>query len=281
LRFASYERNGEPSFGIVKGEGLIDIPKREPALADLAALLRSGRMDMAAALAGEEPDIAFADITFLPVIPHPDKLIGVGLNYRDHAAEIGADIPERPTLFIRFADAQVGHLQPLVAPKASRRFDYEAELAVIIGKAGRHIARNEAFGHIAGYSCFNDGSIRDWQGHSSQYTAGKNFIATGALGPWLVTADEIPDPGRLAVTAKVNGDFVQSGTTADMVFDVPALIEYISTFTVLRPGDVIATGTPAGVGYRRNPRLYMKAGDVVEVEVEGVGLLRNPVVDEA
>ena len=281
MRLVSFVHNGQTSVGIVKDGGVVDIQRRDSSIPDLKRLLRSDA-DVAtvARFKRDVPDFDLADIAFLPVLPDPAKLICVGLNYRDHVEEVGAEIPERPTLFVRFADAQVGHLEPLVVPRASHRFDYEAELAVIIGRSGRQVRRDQALDHVAGYSCFNDGSIRDWQGHSSQYTAGKNFMSTGSFGPWMTTADEIPDPAGLAVATRLNDELVQNGTTAEMVFDVPALIEYVTAFTELRPGDVIATGTPAGVGYRRRPRLYMKAGDVVEIEIENIGTLRNPVVGE-
>ena len=281
MRVASFEIDGQPSFGIVTDDGVIDVKRRAPSIPSLRDALRSdGGVEQIRRFTGEQPDAGLSDIVFLPVIPNPEKVICVGLNYRDHAAEIGVGIPERPTLFVRYPDAQVGHLQPLLRPKVSHRFDYEGELAVIIGTNARHVARDKALEYVAGYSCFNDGTIRDWQGHSSQFTAGKNFLRSGAIGPWLTTADEIADPGRLALKTRVNDAIVQDGSTGDMVFDVPTLIEYITTFTELRPGDVIATGTPAGVGYRREPRLYLKAGDFVEIEVEGIGTLRNNVVDE-
>ncbi len=282
MRVASFEIGGQPSFGIVKDEGVVDVAKRTPSMPGLLDALRTdGGIEHIRRFAGERPDADLADIVFLPVIPNPEKVICVGLNYRDHAAEIGVEIPDRPTLFVRFADAQVGHLHALVRPKVSHRFDYEGELAVIIGAPARHVGRDKALDHVVGYSCFNDGTIREWQGHSSQFTAGKNFVRSGAIGPWLTTADEIADPGRLAVRTRINQAVVQDGNTSDMVFDVPTLIEYITAFTELRPGDVIATGTPAGVGYQREPRLYMKAGDIVEIEIEGIGTLRNNVVDEA
>ena len=282
MRIASFEIGGQPSFGIVKDGGVVDVGRRAPSTSSLLEVLRTdGGLDQIRRYAAEPSDVDLADIIFLPVVPNPEKVICVGLNYRDHAAEIGVEIPERPTLFVRFPDAQVGHQQPLVRPKVSHRFDYEGELAVIIGTSARHVARDKALEYVAGYSCFNDGTIRDWQGHSSQFTAGKNFVRSGAIGPWLTTADEIADPGRLALRTRINQAVVQDGSTSDMVFDVPTLIEYITTFTELRPGDVIATGTPAGVGYRREPRLFMKAGDIVEIEIENIGTLRNNVVDEA
>lgn len=278
MRLASFERGGKPSFGIVTDDGVIDLGGRSGA-ADLAEALAGGTAQLEA-FAGEAPDLALADVSWLPVIPKPGKILGIGLNYRDHAAETGAEITQYPTIFVRFPESIVGHGQELVRPKASFRYDYEGELAVIIGKPGRHVPREAALDYVAGYTCFNDGTIRDWQGHTRQFTPGKNFVATGAMGPWMVTADEIPDPAGLPLKTRLNGETVQDGSTGDMIFDVPALIEYISTFTRLMPGDVIATGTPAGVGYRREPRLYVKAGDRVEIEIGGIGTLANPVIDE-
>lgn len=281
MRLASYQRGGQPSFGIVKDGGLIDLPRRVDRGSDLrAAMDLAGGVQALRQFENETPDFPQQDVAFLPVIPKPDKIICIGLNYSDHAAEIGAEVPDRPTIFVRFANAQVGHLNPLIRPNASTHFDYEAELAVIIGRSARHVARDQALDYVAGYTCFNDGTLRDWQSHSTQFTAGKNFFQSGAMGPWMTTADEIPDPGALSIATRLNDRVVQHGSTADMVFDVPALIEYVSTFTQLCPGDLIATGTPAGVGYRRQPPLYMKAGDIVEIEIERIGTLRNPVADE-
>lgn len=279
MRLASFERDGMPSFGIVTDSGIIDLGERVNAV-NLAEAIAAGT-DALGRFAGEAADVPLGEVTWLPVIPRPGKILGIGLNYRDHAAETGAEITQYPTIFVRFPESIVGHGQPLVRPKASFRYDYEGELAVIIGKPARHVPRDEALGYVAGYTCFNDGTIRDWQGHTRQFTPGKNFVATGAMGPWMVTADEIPDPAGLSLMTRLNGETVQDGSTGDMIFDIPALIEYISTFTRLMPGDVIATGTPAGVGYRRDPRLYVKAGDQVEIEIGGIGTLANPVVDEA
>ena len=281
MKLASYLRDGAPSFGFVADGGLVDIPTRIDCPTDLGrALAEEGALSAFAELSGQSPDYVIEDVTFLPVIPKPDKILGVGLNYRDHVAETGKDLPEHPTLFVRFADSQVGHRQALTRPNASHRFDYEGELAVIIGQSARHVGREQALDFVAGYTCFNDGTVRDWQGHTTQFTPGKNFLGSGAMGPWMVTADEIADPSALALTTRFNGSVVQSASTGDMIFDVPTLIAYITTFTQLSPGDIIATGTPAGVGYRRQPRLYMKEGDVVEVEIEGIGTLSNPVIDE-
>jgi 2-keto-4-pentenoate hydratase/2-oxohepta-3-ene-1,7-dioic acid hydratase in catechol pathway len=281
MKLASYQRGGEQSYGIVTDEGLIDLPRRIDRGPDLkAALDLAGGVEAFRPFENDPPDFAKHEVAYLPTIPRPDKILCIGLNYRDHAEETGSDIPKYPTIFVRFANSQIGHLNPMVRPAASTKFDYEGELAVIIGRSARHVARKHALEYIAGYTCFNDGTIRDWQGHTGQFTAGKNFFQSGAMGPWMTTADEVGDPSNLALTTRLNGEVMQQGSTADLLFDIGALVEYITTFTQLRPGDVIATGTPAGVGYRRRPPRYLHAGDVVEVEIEKVGLLRNPVGDE-
>lgn len=279
MRLASYVHNGQHSFGIVKDDGVVDLARRLDG-ADLESALADTGVQALVAFSDEPADFGLDAITYLPVVPRPGKVLCVGLNYRDHAEETGADIPKRPTIFVRFPDSQVGHLEAIVRPDASTKYDYEGELAVVIGQRVRHARRESALDYVAGYCCFNDGTIRDWQGHSSQFTAGKNFLRTGAIGPWLTTADAVSEPGRLAIETRLNGEVMQRGSTADLIFGIPELIEYISTFTELAPGDVIATGTPAGVGYRRRPPRYLAPGDVVEVEIEGLGTLRNPVVDE-
>jgi 2-keto-4-pentenoate hydratase/2-oxohepta-3-ene-1,7-dioic acid hydratase in catechol pathway len=218
---------------------------------------------------------------FAPVVPDPDKIICVGLNYRDHVAETGRTVTEKSALFARFAGSQVGHGQPMIRPRVSAEFDYKGELAVVIGAAGRHIAAADALRHVASYACYNEGSIRDWQRHTSQFLAGKTFAGTGAFGSWLVIADEIPDPSRLTLETRVNGLIVQHSTTDLMITPVPELIAYISAILPLLPGDVIVTGTPGGVGAKRNPPLWLKPGDVVEVAIGGIGVLRNPVEAEA
>jgi 2-keto-4-pentenoate hydratase/2-oxohepta-3-ene-1,7-dioic acid hydratase in catechol pathway len=229
-------------------------------------------------LDSEKPDRKLADIGFLPVIPRPEKILCAGINYRAHAAEAGRELPAAPSLFARFADTLVGHDSEMIRPRVSEKFDFEGELAVIIGKSGRHIKPERAFDHVAGYSCFVDGSVRDYQKFS--VTAGKNFPATGPLGPWIVTTDEIPDPARLTLTTRLNGVEMQRSSTGLLIHSIPALIAFCSDFTTLSAGDVIATGTPEGVGHRRSPPVWMKAGDVLEVEITGIGTLRTHVVDE-
>ena len=208
------------------------------------------------------------------------KILCVGVNYRPHIREMGREIPDYPVVFIRYPDSLVGDGEALLRPSVSERFDFEGELAVVIGKECRHVPREAALSHVAGYCCFMDGSVRDWQNHTSQFTPGKNFEKSGAMGPRVVPATEIPDPTVLELITRVNGQVMQQGRIADLVFDIPYLVEYISGFTRLRPGDVIATGTPGGVGAARKPPVWLRDGDLVEVEIPGIGTLRNPVRDE-
>ena len=245
----------------------------------LRAVLTAGVVtELAADLSGEAHETEL--VRFLPLIPNPDKIICVGVNYRPHIKEMGREVPDYPVVFVRFPGSQVGHSQSVIRPVASEKFDFEGELAIVIGKSARHVNRADALDYIAGYCCFMDGSVRDWQKHTMQFTPGKNFAKSGSMGPWLVTRDEIPDPKSLALTTRVNGVQMQEGQVADLIFDIPALIEYCSTFTELLPGDVIATGTPGGVGAARTPPLWLKAGDSIEVNIPGVGLLVNSVADE-
>ena len=275
--------NRRLGYGAVKDGGVVDLSRRFGERAPtLRTLLAAGALAEAERIARDSgPDFALEGLELAPVIPDPDKIICVGLNYRDHVAETGKTVTEKPALFARFAGSQVGHLQPLVKPAISEEFDYEGELAVVIGKGGRHIPAERALEHVAGYSCYNDGSVRDWQRHTSQYLAGKTFAGTGGFGPWLVTADEIPDPSRLTLETRLNGEVVQHTTTDLMITPIPEQIAYMSTILPLLPGDVIVSGTPGGVGVKRNPPLFMRPGDVAEVEISGVGVLRNPVIAEA
>ena len=214
------------------------------------------------------------------MIPNPDKILCVGLNYREHVREVGKTIEDNPLIFLRLTSTQVGHLQPIIRPKASNDLDFEGELAVIIGKAGRHISKETAMQHVAGYSIYNDASVRDWQRHTTQFTPGKNFPSTGGFGPWMLTADEVPDPARMQLTTRLNGQLVQESGLHDLCFSIPEIIHYISIFTQLLPGDVISTGTPKGVGAARKPPLWMKPGDQIEVEITPIGKLVNPVIQE-
>ncbi len=245
MRLVSFLRDGRPACGAVVNGGVADITARL-GIPSLRALFASGRLDEVRRL--ETADLPLDGLRFAPGIPDPDKIGCVGLNYRDHVAETGRTVTEKPALFARFAGSQVGHGQPMIRPRVSTEFDYEGELAVVIGRGGRHIPAADALTHVAGYACYNEGSIRDWQRHTSQFLAGKTFAGTGAFGPWLVTADEIPDPSRLTLETRVNGQVVQQTTTGPMITPVPQLLEYISTVLPLLPGDVIVSGTPGGDG---------------------------------
>ena len=282
MKLASYLLAGSAGYGVVTDRGVVDLTRRIGSkYPDLRALLAGdGLGDAQQAVAVAPADCQLADLTLLPVIPNPDKIICVGLNYEEHVKETGRDKTENPTLFLRLADSQVGANQAMVRPRESTHFDYEAEIAVIIGKAGRRISEPDSWRHIAGYSCYNDGSIRDWQRHTSQFTPGKNFTRTGAFGPWMVTADEIPANTLMTLTGRLNGKEVQRATTEQMIFKIPALIRYISAFTHLLPGDVIVTGTPGGVGAKRTPPLWMAPGDTVEIEIDKVGVLKNTIADD-
>ncbi|RJF74131.1 fumarylacetoacetate hydrolase family protein [Rhodopseudomonas palustris] len=280
MKIASFKAAGRAGYGIVTEAGIVDAGKRLMDTPTLKALLAAGALDRLRKLAGERAAYALADVELLPTIPDPDKIFCIGVNYASHLAESGHPTPPHPMIFTRFANSQVGAGQPMIRPLESERFDYEGEMAVVIGRGGRRIAREAALGHVAGYACYNDGSIRDWQRHTSQFAPGKNFAGTGGFGPWMVTTDELPDISSQTLITRLNGQEVQKAPISDLVFDVPALIAYCSTFTELAPGDVIVTGTTGGVGAYRNPPLWMKGGDVVEVEITGIGTLRNPVIDE-
>lgn len=280
MRLLSFAQKGVPRYGLVEGEGVIDLSARiGTEYPSLRALLAGNALAKAADrfLGRGRADHALADIAFRPVIPDPDKILCIGINYETHRAEMGRPKPDYPTVFTRFANAQVGHGQPMIKPRESDSFDYEGEIAFVIGKAGRRIPRERAYDYIAGFSCYNDGSVRDFQRHTTQFTPGKNFVASGAFGPWLVTRDEIADAGALSLKTRLNGIEMQNAEARDMTFPFEALVAYCSTFTELAPGDVIVTGTPGGVGAARNPPIFMKPGDSVEVEISGVGILRNPI----
>ncbi|MBR1140038.1 MULTISPECIES: fumarylacetoacetate hydrolase family protein [Bradyrhizobium] len=281
MKFASFTIHDAPSWGLVEGDEIADLGALlRDRFPDLKSAIAANALTEAAAAAAKATRHALSTITFLPVIPNPDKILCIGLNYETHRKETGRSEVENPTVFGRFANSQTGHLRNIIRPRVSTDLDFEGELAVIIGKPGRYIPRSEAFQHIAGYACYNEGSVRDFQRHTHQFTPGKNFPDTGAFGPWMVTSDEIDDLGPLKLQTRLNGEVVQEATISQMIFDIPRQIEYCSSFTRLEPGDVIATGTPGGVGSRRTPPLWMKPGDVVEVEIDRIGLLRNGIADE-
>ncbi|WP_321875778.1 fumarylacetoacetate hydrolase family protein [Burkholderia cenocepacia] len=284
MKLVSYRRAGKAAFGAIKEEGIVDLASRMPALADLASLLaddaalEEARRLVATAVAADFP---LADVELEPVIPRPNKIICVGINYVAHAAEAGRTVGKYPVIFHRYAETLLPHGAPLIRPTISDNFDFEAELAVVIGRGGSHIAPEDAMSHVAGYTCFNDASIRDWQFHTHQYGMGKNFRGTGALGPWLVTADEIPNYRELSVHGLLNGEQMQIGKLSELAFDIPALIAYVSQALDWQPGDILATGTPSGIGFKRQPPVFLKPGDTFDVVIPGVGTLSNPVADEA
>jgi 2-keto-4-pentenoate hydratase/2-oxohepta-3-ene-1,7-dioic acid hydratase in catechol pathway len=279
MRIVSFEKNGLASFGVVVGGGIVDAARLTAKPRSLREALAAGALPQLERLARSAPDFGLDEVAFAPVIADASaKLLCVGINYLPHIKEMGRERPERPVLFVRFGGSIVGHGQPLLKPRESEQFDYEGELAVVIGKRARRVSRERALDFVAGYSCFNDGSVRDWQRHSQQFTPGKNFHASGAFGPWLVTTDEIGDPRKLTLTTRLNGAVMQNENVSELCFDVPQLIEYCSTFAQLEPGDVIVTGTPGGVGAGRKPPVWMKPGDIVEIEISGIGTLRNPVI---
>ena len=280
MKLVSYRVDGRSTYGAVLDTGVVEIP---PLRGDLPATLKGalglgrGELETVLAAATSLRGPAVDELDLLPAVPDPGKVVCVGVNYADHRSETGRTEAAYPTLFVRFADSQVGHGRAVRVPDVSTALDYEGELAVVIGEPAYAVAPQDAMSHVAGYSCFDDLTVRDFQRHSSQFTPGKNFLGVGAFGPWLVTADEVPDVAALRLQTRVNGEVRQSARVSEMIFPIPELIAYITSFTRLEPGDVVVTGTPGGVGFVRNPPLLLAAGDVVEVEIEGVGLLRTPI----
>ena len=278
MRLVSFESDQGRSYGRIEDGGIApatrDFRARFP---DLRSLLAA---DALKDLETETTLVAPDSVRWTSPVPNPDKILCVGLNYAAHIKETGRDRPPHPSIFTRYPSSVLGHGAPLLRPHVSDEFDYEGELAVIIGRPGRYIAAADAIDHIAGYTCFNDGTIRDYQRHTSQFWPGKSFDSTGAAGPWMVTADEMGDPAKQHLRTILNGREVQSTPISDLAFSIAEIIAYVSQVTRLSPGDIIATGTPGGVGRFRTPPLYMHAGDVVEVEITGIGTLRNPIAEE-
>lgn len=280
MKLASFTYKNMESFGVVTDDGVIDLKKRlNNKYKDLKTYLENNGAEKIT-IDIDKTDYSLDQIEFLPVISNPDKIICVGLNYHEHVKEVGRDKSEEPVIFLRVANSQTGHQNDLLLPYESSMLDYEGEIAVIIGKKGRRIQEKAAMDYVAGYSCYNDGSIRDWQLRNDQWTPGKNFDGTGSFGPWMVTRGEIKDEDVLIVETRVNGEVMQKSTTEMLIFPIKELIAFISTFTTLHPGDVIVIGTPGGVGMKREPQTFLKDGDTVEIEVSKIGTLVNKVKAE-
>ena len=281
MKIVSFKKNRVSGFGVINDEGIIDLTNQIGGAKTLKELIEKKSIEDASEFAYRRlPDIKSEEISFLPVIPNPGKIICVGLNYVDHVNETGRTVEEYPCIFHRYPASQVGHRQPMVRPIVSEHFDFEAEMAVIMGGGGRHIDPGNAIGHIAGYACYNEGTIRDWQGHTSQFAMGKNFLHTGAFGPWMVTSDEISDYKKMNIVMRLNGEEMQRASLTQLIFDVPSLISYVSRALPWEAGDVLVTGTPGGVGFKRNPPVFLKPGDIAEVEISMIGTLINTVADE-
>lgn len=279
MRYVSFAAGGRSSWGVLQGEQIVDVGSAAGVPETLAGYLAAGSPDLTAAMESGET-ISLSDVTYLPVIPRPHKILCVGLNYKNHILEMGHVLPSFPTLFSKFATALIGDGDGILYPTVSTAVDYEAELAVVIGKTASKVAAAEALDYVGGYTILNDISIRDYQRRTSQFMQGKTFDRTTPVGPCMVTLDEIENPLDLGIKLTLNGEVMQDSSTADLIFNVPELIEYISTFMTLEPGDIIATGTPGGVGTARDPQVYLKPGDTVEIAVAGIGRLSNQVVTE-
>ena len=273
MRFISYLHNNEPGWGVIDDADILDLSRHEPSL---KAAIGKGTLPASLDAVSSGKIVPLDEISYLPPIPDPSRILCIGQNYAAHRDEMGGARTRHPLIFTRFPSSVSGHNQDLQKPGESDQYDYEGELAIIIGKPGRRIRPERALEHIAGYSCLMDGSVRDYQVHTTQYIPGKNFDASGSCGPWMIPAGELPDPNAgYRLETRLNGKTVQSTTTDLMIFTIPVLLAYLSTFTTLEPGDIIATGTPGGVGYKRKPQLFMYPGDKVEVELEAVGTLSN------
>ncbi len=283
MKFVSFRDGARDTWGVVVpgdgGDGVIDLGRRGPHASLKDALASGDLMEIGAAAAAETPEIALAGLAFLPLVPDPAHVFCAGRNYRDHVEEMGFEMPEHLSLFLKANSTLVGHKGRMIRPKVSECLDFEGELCAVIGRETRNVSEAEALDHVAGYTILVDGSVRDIQKHS--VTAGKNFIGSGPLGPVMTTADEIPDPSKLHITTRLNGDIVQDAGTDLLIFDIPYIISYLSRITPLQPGDIIATGSPEGSGAGRTPPLWMKDGDRLEVEISKIGTLSVDVVDES
>ena len=284
MKFLSFASGGRESWGAIKGDSIVDLGWRMAGCPNLIDALRQGRLEEAKELAAQaDADLPLSGIRYLRTIPYPEKIVCIGVNYANRNEEYkdGSDAPAYPSIFMRTPDTLVGHEEPIVRPPESDQLDYEGEIAIVVGQGGRRIAKENFARHIAGLACLNEGTIRDWLRHSKfNVTQGKNFARSGSIGPWMVSADEFKSFDNIPVKTRVNGELRQDDTTANIIFDFAYLISYVSTFMDLKPGDIIATGTPVGAGARFTPPKWLKPGDTVEVEIGGIGVLRNPIIDE-
>ncbi len=282
MRWMSFAHQGRATFGVLSagGDGVVDIGARSQ-YPDLKSAIAAQALEGLALSARGETAVPLANVSYLPTLPNPDKILCVGLNYKAHQEETGRGGEAYPTIFVRFAGAQMGHNAPMIRPPESNTLDYEGEIAMIIGKRGRRIPKDRALEHVAGFSIYNDGSVREYQRHTSQFTPGKNFASTGGFGPWMMTPDEVGDLSALELTTRLNGKVMQHSFSSLMVFGFVELIAFCSTFIELVPGDVIVTGTPGGVGSAMKPPVFMDDGDLIEIEVKPIGTLSNRVVRES
>jgi len=281
MKFVSFLLKGSPKFGVSDGKNITDLTNKISGSKTLKELISNNGITDAKKYAKENPgSININEIEFLPLIPNPGKIICVGLNYSDHVNEIGITLEKNPVIFLRVPQSQTAHKQIIQKPKVSNHLDYEGEMAVIMGNAGKHIEPKNALKHIVGYSCYNESTVRDWQQHTKQFTMGKNFEKTGSFGPYMVLAEEISDYKKLTIQTRLNDKVMQEASLSQLIFDIPTLISYISKAMPWQAGDVLVTGTPGGVGFKRNPPVYMKDGDKIEVEIKNVGILTNTIKDE-
>ena len=281
MKFVSFKLKGSPSFGIYNDKNITDLTGKILGCSSLKELISKNGISKAKKYAKENPgNISLDEIEFLPVIPNPGKIVCVGLNYSDHVKEIGIVLEENPVIFLRVPESQTAHKQPILRPKVSTHLDYECEMAVIMCETGKHIKPEDALKNVVGYSCYNESTIRDWQQHTTQFTIGKNFEKTGSFGPHMVLAEDIPDYTKLTIQTRLNDKVMQKAKLNQLIFDIPFLISYVSKAIPWRAGDVLVTGTPGGVGFKRKPPIFMKDGDKVEVEIADIGILSNIIKDE-
>ena len=281
MKFVSFLLKGQPKFGISDGNNITDLTGKIKGAQTLKELISNKSLQEAKDFSKKNPgNINHNEIEYLPVIPNPGKIVCVGLNYSEHVKETGRTVEQNPVIFLRVPESQTAHKQPIQRPKVSESLDYECEMAVIMGDAGKHIKPENALKHIVGYSCYNECTVREWQQHTRQFGMGKNFERTGSFGPHMILAENIPDYTKLSIQTRLNGTVMQSAKLSQLIFDIPSLITYVSKAIPWRAGDVLVTGTPGGVGFKRKPPIFMKDGDKVEVEISEIGILSNIIKDE-